>query len=482
MNNSLLAALRNIVGAAHVLNEGDLSAFERDWRGRVNGKALAVVRPKSTLEVSQVMKLCHAEGIPIVAQGGNTGLVGGSIPDSTGRQVVLQLGRMSAIRSLDKHNLTVTVEAGCVLQLLQQKMQQEDLLFPLSLAAEGSCMIGGNLATNAGGTQVLRYGNARDLCLGLEVVTADGSVMNTLGGLRKDNTGYDLRDLFIGSEGTLGIITAATLKLYPMPKAVVSAWACASSIDQVVNLLGLAQQKMGAALTGFELMGRHGLELVAKHHPQFRVPFLDEAAEFGVLIECSDNESDSHAHAVLEGLLESAMESDLINNAVVAESLEQSQRLWDVREHLPMAQAKEGPNIKHDISLSVSRIPAFLAEAEQQLDALVPGIRPINFGHLGDGNLHYNVAGPLGSDPEEFVGQYEKAVEDCICRLVAAHGGSFSAEHGIGAFKVDKLEQYKDATALRLMKSIKQALDPMNLLNPGRVLHGSEVARLETKS
>ncbi|MDB5860097.1 MAG: putative FAD-linked oxidoreductase, partial [Ramlibacter sp.] len=318
--NELIDQLRAAVGAANVLTEGDLSAYERDWRQRSRGKALAVVRPGSTAEVAAAVRLCAAAGAPIVPQGGNTGLVVGSVPDESGREVVFSMTRLNRVRAIDGGNMTMTVDAGCVLQNLQQAAEDAGYLFPLSLAAEGSCTIGGNLGTNAGGTQVLRYGNTRELCLGLEVVTAQGEIWEGLTGLRKDNTGYDLRDLFIGSEGTLGIITAATLKLYPLPAATLTAWAAVPSMDAAVTLLGLAHKHVGAGLTGFEVMGQFALSLVARHMPQLRVP-LYEDTPFCVLLENSDQESEPHARAQFERLLEVALENGCATDAVVAENI-----------------------------------------------------------------------------------------------------------------------------------------------------------------
>ena len=467
----LIESLRQIVGAAHVLTEGDLSAWEQDWRRRVHGKALAVVRPASTQEVAAVVKACAAAGAPIVPQGGNTGLSVGSTPDTSGREVVLSLTRMNAVRALDTDNLTLTVEAGCILQNVQEMADKAGLLFPLSLAAEGSCTIGGNLGTNAGGTQVLRYGNTRDLCLGLEVVTPQGEVWDGLRGLRKDNTGYDLRDLFIGSEGTLGVITAATLKLYPRPAAQLTAWAAVSSMEQAVRLLALAHQHLGAGLTGFEVMGRFALQLVDKHMPQLRVPFIDqEAVRWGVLLENSDSESEDHARARFEALLETAFEAGCVQDAVVAENIAQAHQLWHIRESIPLAQAEEGLNIKHDISVPISRIPAFVEHADALLTREIPGVRLVNFGHLGDGNLHYNVQAPEGGDAKAFLRDQEDRVNHLVYEAVAQFGGSFSAEHGVGALKTDKLARYQSPVALSMMRAIKQALDPQNLMNPGRVL------------
>ena len=466
---TLLDTLRAIVGPAHVLHEGDLTAWEQDWRRRVRGKALAVVRPANTQEVAAVVKACAAAGTAIVPQGGNTGLAVGSTPDDSGTQIVLSLTRMNAVRSVDTDNLTMTVEAGCILQNLQDEAEKAGVLFPLSLAAEGSCTIGGNLGTNAGGTQVVRYGNARELCLGLEVVTAQGEVWSGLTGLRKDNTGYDLRDLYIGSEGTLGIITAATLKLYPRPAAKLTAWAAVPSMQAAVDLLGLAHARLGAGLTGFEVMGQFALSLVDKHYPPLRVPLWRDAP-YCVLLENSDHESEAHARALFEQLLETALEGGCVTDAVVAENLTQAKGLWHIRESIPLAQAEEGLNIKHDISIPVSRIPAFVEETDALLAREIPGVRLVDFGHLGDGNLHYNVQAPEHGDAKAFLRDEEDRINSLVFDAVARHEGSISAEHGIGSLKAAKLPHYKSAVALGLMRSIKQALDPQGLMNPGRVL------------
>ena len=492
----LLDTLRQAVGAAHVLTEGDLSSYERDWRGREHGKALAVVRPANTAEVAAVVRACAAHGASIVPQGGNTGLSVGSVPDGSGTQVVLSLRRMDAVRTIDGANLSMTVEAGAILQNLQAAAEQAGFLFPLSLAAEGSCTIGGNLGTNAGGTAVVRYGNTRELCLGLEVVTAQGEIWEGLTGLRKDNTGYDLRDLFIGSEGTLGIITAATMKLYPLPAARLTAWAAVPSMQAAVDLLGLAHQHLGAGLTGFEVMGQFALSLVDKHYPQLRVPFVApsaaapgrpkqggapsggseprEAGSVGapycVLLENSDHEGEAHARGLFEHLLEVAFEAGCVSDAVVAESLAQAKGLWHIRESIPLAQAEEGLNIKHDISIPIARIPAFVAEADALLAREIAGVRLVNFGHLGDGNLHYNVQAPEGADGKAFLRDEEKRINTLVFDTVARHHGSISAEHGIGSLKAHELPRYKSPVALGLMRAIKGALDPQGIMNPGRVL------------
>ena len=466
--NTLLDELRAALGAGNVLTEGDLSAWELDWRKRWRGKALAVLRPGTTAEVAAAMRIAASHDATIVPQGGNTGLVGGGVPDTSGTQLLLSLTRLNKVRAIDPANLTMTVEAGCVLQVLQQVADDAGLLFPLSLAAEGSCTIGGNLATNAGGTQVLRYGNARELCLGLEVVTADGDVWDGLAGLRKDNTGYDLRDLFIGSEGTLGIITAATLKLHPKPAASLTALASCETLAQCVALLALAQARLAAGLTGFEVMGQFALGLVRKHFPQLPQPLAP--APWTVLLEYADTEGEASARARFEALLETALEQSLIDDAAVAESLAQSAALWHLRESIPLAQSEEGLNVKHDIAVPVSAIPDFVAATDAALLAAFPGIRLVNFGHLGDGNLHYNVQAPEGMAASDFLAQHEPAINRIVYDAVQARGGSFSAEHGIGALKRDELAERKPAVALKLMRVVKQALDPHGRLNPGRML------------
>ena len=469
----LLEHFRQICGTANVLTHEDpntdLSAWERDWRKRAQGLALAVVRPANVQEVSEIVKACAKANVSIVPQGGNTGLTVGSIPDGSGQQVVLSLQRMNKIRSLDPANLTVIAEAGCILQQVQTHVEEAGYLFPLSLAAEGSCTLGGNLGTNAGGTQVVRFGNTRELCLGLEVVTAQGDIWHGLSGLRKDNTGYDLRNLLIGSEGTLGIITAACMKLYPQPAAQLTAWAAVPSMAAAVSLLGLAHERLGAGLTGFEVMGQFALGLVDKHHPQLRVPLFKETP-WCVLLENSDHESETHARVGFEGLMETALDKGWVTDAVVAESLTQAQGLWQIRESIPLAQATEGLNIKHDISIPVSHIPQFVEETDALLQAKIPGIRLVNFGHLGDGNLHYNVQAPAGADGPAFLKNHEDEVNTWVFDQVKAFNGSISAEHGIGSLKADKLAHYKDPTALAMMKAIKLALDPQNIMNPGRVI------------
>ncbi len=477
---SLIETLRQKIGAAHVLTADTpdaLAAFENDWRGRERGRALCVARPAGAAEVADVVQAClqaRSQGlaVSIVPQGGNTGLVLGSTPDDSGLQVVLSMQRLNRIRALDAANLTITADAGCILQNVQQAAQEAGFLFPLSLAAQGSCTIGGNLGTNAGGTQVLRYGNARDLCLGLEVVTAQGQLLAGLSGLRKDNTGYDLRHLMIGSEGTLGIITAATMKLVPLPAASLTAWAALPSLEAACDFLGLAQRKLASSLTGFEVMGQFALSLVVKHFPQQKMPLwpgCGQEAPYGVVLELSDAEHEQHARAMLQALMEQALELGMILDAVIAETIAQAKALWHIRESIPLAQAQEGLNIKHDISLPVSRIAAFCKTTDAQLRQAFAGVRLVNFGHLGDGNLHYNVQCPEGGDAQSFLRDHEAQINTIVYDSVLEHGGSISAEHGVGRLKRDELPHYKSAVALSMMRSIKQALDPQSLLNPARV-------------
>ncbi len=465
---TLLEELQSHVGSAFVLTDGDKTAFELDWRKRQQGKALYVVSPQTTQEVAMVVKSCLAHGVSIVPQGGNTGLVVGSIPDESGTQVVLSMKRMKKIRHIDASNLSLTVEAGCVLQTLQEVAQSHGLLFPLSLGSEGSCTIGGNLSTNAGGTQVLRFGNARELCLGLEVVTAQGEIWSGLSALRKDNTGYDLKDLFIGSEGTLGIITAATLKLFPAPQSTLTALASTEDLEGCIRLLKLAHEHLSAGLTGFEVMNQFSLELVRTHFPNLAPPF--ESSPWCVLLELSDPQDSSHAATLLENLLSAALEQGAVQDAIVSKSLAESKQLWHIRESITLAQAQEGLNIKHDISLPVSQIKSFVEHTDRALEELVEGVRLVNFGHLGDGNLHYNVQAPRGFDHKTFLTQYEDKVNEIVYQQVKSLGGSISAEHGIGSLKLKSLPNYKDAVALSLMRSIKKSLDPDNIMNPNRVI------------
>ena len=466
--NSTLQALIDLIGAAHVLTAAhDTAPYLTDWRKRYTGQALAVVCPASSDEVAGIVRLCAAHGVGIVAQGGNTGLCGAATPDASGTQIVLSLRRMNRVRQVDAINNTLTVEAGATLMQVQDAAQQAQRLFPLSLASEGSCTIGGNLSTNAGGTAVLRYGNTRDLTLGLEVVTAQGEVWHGLSGLRKDNTGYDLRDLFIGAEGTLGIITAATLKLYPQPKAYATAMVAVQSIEQALTLLTLAQAYAGDCLTTFELVSDRCLQLVRKHM-QRPLPFA-QSFPYAVLLELSDLESEEHAQTLLNTLLSTALEQGVADDAVIASSLQQARQLWELRELIAEAEAHEGRNIKHDISLPLSKLADFCAHCEQELHSLDTPLQLIVFGHLGDGNLHYNVALPRNTENEIF-NTLQTQINHLVYDCVAEYHGSISAEHGIGQQKLATLPRYKNAVALQLMRNIKQALDPQGIMNPGKVL------------
>ena len=466
---AFLKRCRAIIGGAYVLTEPtQVAPYLTDWRGRFTGAALAVLRPASTEQVAQLVKACMESGVPIVPQGGRTGLVLGSVPDASGAQVVLSLARLNRIRKIDPVNRTMTVDAGCILHDIQQAASGSHCLFPLSLAAEGSCSIGGNLSTNAGGTAVLRYGNARELCLGLEVVTAQGEVWDGLRGLRKDNTGYDLRDLFIGAEGTLGIITGAVLKLFPRPKASLTCLVALGDPRDALMLLTLAQERCGAALTGFELMSDYCLQLVASHYPDLPRPFKQATAWY-VLMEVSSSESATHAEALLEKALADAFSDSVTWDAVVASSIAQSEGLWAIREHIPLAQARQGKNIKHDISLPVSAIPGFIERTGEALAGAFPGCQVVCFGHLGDGNLHYNVAAASGQSEDDLLASQD-AINALVYACVEDDAGSISAEHGIGALKREALVRHKSPVELALMRTIKNALDPMNLMNPGKVL------------
>ncbi len=467
--NDFLQACRHLIGTSYVLTAShDTASYLTDQRGRFTGKALAVLRPVSTDEVAGLVSICNTFQIPIVPQGGNTGLVLGSVPDTSGKAVLMSLTRLKQIRDIDTINNTITVEAGCVLQQVQAAARDADRLFPLSLAAEGSCTIGGNLSTNAGGTGVLRYGNTRELCLGLEVVTAQGEIMRNLRGLRKDNTGYDLRDLFIGAEGTLGIITAAVLKLFPLPKAQVTALAALRTPGHALRLLTLAQNHCHATLTGFELMSDFCLQLVNRHFSSLRQPFPTPHAHY-VLLEISDNESTEHAQTMLENLISDALDTAIIDDAAIASSLAQSASLWQLREHISMAQAREGKNIKHDISVPISRIGEFITATDAKLQAAFPQCRLVTFGHLGDGNLHYNISPPVGVSDTDFLAE-QTTINRIVHDNVDNFGGSISAEHGLGALKREEIMRYKSAVELQLMRRIKEALDPLNLMNPGKVL------------
>ncbi len=465
---TLRARLDAAVGSAHVLTAtADVAPYLTDWRGRFHGRAFAVVRPADTAEVAAVVRACADLCVPIVPQGGNTGQCGGATPDDQGNAIVLSLARMQRVRAIDPDNATLTAEAGVPLASVQQAAADKGLLFPLSLAAEGSCTIGGNLSTNAGGTAVLRFGNARELVLGIEVVLADGRVWDGLRGLRKDNTGYDLKQLFIGAEGTLGIVTAAVLKLFPAPKTRVTAFAALPDVAAAVRLLGDLRQALGDRITGFELMSAHSIALSRKHRPALPDPCPGHP--WYALLQIDDCAVDSPVAAQIERALAAALEAGVALDAIIAHSGEQARALWALRENIAEAQRREGPNIKHDISLPVSAIPSFLDDARVALVAALPGVQFVTFGHLGDGNLHYNLAGPAGAAPESFMAEAPRA-NRIVHDLVMARGGSISAEHGIGQQKREDLVRYKSGVELDMMRTLKAALDPSGLFNPGKVL------------
>jgi len=472
-SESFLDLCRAAIGPQNVLTDpADKAPYLTDWRRRYTGDALAVLRPGTTEEVAAVIRACHVHKLAVVPQGGNTGLCGGATPVAGDAAalgtVVLSLQRMNRIRQVDPLNNTITVEAGVILQQLQEVAQAHGRLFPLSLAAEGSCTIGGNLSTNAGGTAVLRYGNTRELCLGLEVVNVKGEIWDGLRGLRKDNTGYDLRDLFIGAEGTLGIITAAVMKLFPAPRARVTALAAVQSPRAATALLAIAQSHASAMLTGFELMSAMCMDLVTKHFPQLRYPFSAYHPQL-VLLELSDSESEDHARAIFETMMEAAFDAGVVIDAVVAESVQQSRDFWNLREHIPLAQVEEGKNIKHDIAVPVSRVADFIETTDALLQDAFPGARMVTFGHLGDGNLHYNVSPPVGVDHDQFL-SHQDAINLVVHNSVHAHNGSISAEHGLGQLKREENRRYKSEVELAMMRAIKHALDPQGLMNPGKVV------------
>ncbi|HTR85828.1 MAG TPA: FAD-binding oxidoreductase [Reyranella sp.] len=472
---SFIDQLRAIVGdKGLILGEADKHPFLTDWRENYLGKALAIVRPGSTEEVAAVVKLCVAEKVAIVPQGGNTGMSGGATPDEDGREIVLSLTRMNRILEVDTIGYSMTVEAGVVLKTIQETAAQHDRLFPLSLGAEGSCTIGGNLSTNAGGVQVLHYGNTRQLVLGIEVVTPAGEIWNGLRALKKDNTGYDLRDLYLGAEGTLGIITRAVLKLWPKPKDNATSWSAIPSPQAAVELLSGAYAASEDNVTSCELMGRQGIDLVLQHIPGTSDP-LSEKHEWYVLMEWSSTRArreGGNAEGLrekMEAYLGEAMEKGLVLDAVIAQTDAQSKALWALRENHTEASKREGPSIKHDISVAVSKIPDFIPEGTAAMTAALPGCRPLIFGHVGDGNLHFNCQAPAGWDKPRFMAHGE-AISGSIYDLVVAYGGSISAEHGIGRIKVEELTHYRSQIELDTMRTLKRALDPQNIMNPGKVI------------
>ena len=469
---ALRAQLQGIVGAEGLVAEGAAAEpYLTDQRHLYQGRALAIVRPRSVAQVAQVLALCNAARVGVVPHGGNTSYCGGATPDTSGRQVVLALARLNRIRSVDAQNDSLVAEAGCLLAQVQQAAASAGRLFPLSLGSQGSCQIGGNLSTNAGGTSVLRYGMMRDLVLGLEVVLADGRVLEALGGLRKDNTGYDLKSLFLGAEGTLGVITAATLKLFPEVRACATALVAVADVASAVTLLGRLRAASSERVSSFELMPRLALELSARHIAGVRDPFA-QAHPWYVLCELSSARAGDALDAVLEETLGAALAQGEIEDAVIAGGAREREDFWRLRENIPAAQSREGASLKHDISLPVSQLARFVAQAGAWLEAHVPEGRLIAYGHLGDGNLHFNVSARAADAGPGLLGraaEVRRAVHD----LVREFGGSFSAEHGIGQLKVEELERYTSPVELALMHTIKTALDPHGIMNPGKVLRAA---------
>jgi len=467
-HSQALENIRDLVGPKGWIDaEADMQPYLREERGVYQGAAAAVVKPGSTDEVSAIVRICHAAGLGVVPLGGNTGLVGGGVanfPDGEG--IVLSTERLNAIRHIDPLNQTITVEAGVILADIQRAADETEAFFPLSLGAEGSCRIGGNLSTNAGGVQVLRYGNARDLVLGLEVVLADGRIWDGLRALRKDNTGYDLKHLFIGAEGTLGIITAAVLKTFPRPKAIATAICAAKDAACIMELFARARGLIGDGLTTFEIMNRFAFDLSTRHIAGNKDPFEDSHAQYA-LIEASG--SGPHIHETLQSILETAFEDGIAEDAVIASSSAQSKELWRIRESIPKSQHYEGGSISHDVSVPVARVEEFLARARALFEAEMPGIRICAFGHAGDGNIHFNLSQPDAMEIQAYLG-HKKRLNRLMYDLVFSMDGSFSAEHGVGQLKRDDLVRYKSDVEMDLMRAMKKTLDPKGLLNPGKVL------------
>ena len=460
--------LRAIVGDRGLVDPKEAGPYEVDWREAYRGRAAAVVRPASTDEVSRVVKVLSEARVAIVPQGGNTSLCGASVPDGSGTQVVVNLSRMNRVREVDAGNNTMTVEAGCVLATLQEVAEKHGRLFPLSLGAQGSCEIGGNLSTNAGGTGVLRYGNTRELVLGLEVVLPDGRIWDGLRGLRKDNTGYDLKHLFVGAEGTLGIITAAVMKLFPLPRSYSTAFVAVESPAAAVELLSHLRGHCGERITGFELLARICLDLVLQHIPGSRDP-LPARSPWYMLVELSDSTEGGTLDALLEEALGAAAEKALVTDAAIAASSTQRNDFWALRENVSEAQKQDGASIKHDVSVPVSRVPELIERASAELTSRYPDIRIVAFGHVGDGNIHYNCSKAQRQEAKEFFARAAE-VNHVVYEVVRALGGSISAEHGLGQLKREEITHYKSALELDLMRAIKRTLDPQGIMNPGKVL------------
>ncbi|WP_144637449.1 FAD-binding oxidoreductase [Bordetella genomosp. 13] len=467
-HSQFLQRLHAIVGDDGLVEDDDRkSGHDVDWLKKWHGRSSAVVRPASTHEVSQVMRLCHDTRTPVVTQGGNTGMSGGATPDDSGAQLILSTARLRTIREVDPLNNTLTAEAGVLLAHVQDAARQVDRYFPLSLGSEGSCTIGGNLATNAGGIAVLRYGNTRDLALGLEVVLPDGRIWNGLRALRKDNTGYALRDLFIGSEGTLGVITAAVLKLYPRPVARAAAWIGCADMQRLLDVLARMREACGDRLVAFEMMTEESLRLVMAHVTDVRRP-LESPHRFHALIELADTR-EAGLDGMLEDSLEAAIAAGLVEDAAIGVSLAQRQAFWKVREGISQAQVRAGKAIKHDIALPISRLPAFVEAAEAAVRGVLRDARIINFGHMGDGNLHFNVLMPPDTPAADLAAAVQR-LNRVVHDMVDEAGGSISAEHGVGQLRRDELRHYKSAVEFDLMMLLKQSMDPNQIMNPGKLL------------
>ena len=466
---ALLDRFATIVGATNALRaEADVAPYVQEPRGLWPGRAALVLRPGSTAEVAAILRLASETGTPVVPQGGNTGLVGAQVPDRSGAQVVVSMGRMNRIREIDLASNTVTAEAGVILQQLRDAAADNDRLFPLSLASQGTCQIGGNLSSNAGGTGVLAYGNARELCLGVEVVLPTGEVLDDLRKLKKDNTGYDLKGLFIGAEGTLGIVTAAVMKLVPRPKGREVAWAGVASPAAALQFFGRALELCGSGLTGFELCSERSVELPLKHMPILQRPLSGRHGWY-VLAEVSSGRSPDDARSLCEQMFAEAIESGLVADAVIAQNLAQAEAFWKLREAMSDAQRPEGASIKHDISVPVAAIPDFIEAGRRAVEEVVPGARLVCFGHMGDGNLHFNVSQPVGAEPADFLARY-RDMNDAVHRVVRRFGGSISAEHGIGQMKRGELLATEPPVAIELMRRVKRAFDPAGIMNPGKTI------------
>nr|WP_210327352.1 FAD-binding oxidoreductase [Bartonella apihabitans] len=469
IDKKLIERFIEIVGVNHALVDQDvISSYLVEQRGLYHGRTPLVLRPSSPKEVSEIMKLASATGTPIVPQGGNTGLVGAQQPDESANEIIVSMERLNRIRSIDVEGNLALVEAGVVLHTLQEKVDEKGRFFPLSLGSEGSCQIGGNLSSNAGGTDVLAYGNTRELCLGLEVVLPDGRILDDLRYVKKDNSGYDLKDLFIGAEGTLGIITAAVMKLFPKPQGKAVAYAGMKSPEKALELLLLAQKKAGSMLTGFELMAKVGMEMSLRYVKGARAP-LEHESEWYVLLDLSSSHSDGEANNTMEDILADALQQGIIEDASIARSVGQQKEFWRLREDMSPAQKLEGGSIKHDISVPIASIPDFISEAAKIIETISPGARIVCFGHMGDGNLHYNVSQPVGADKQAYLSLWGE-MNHRVHTLVMSYNGSFSAEHGIGQLKRKELVAFKSPVALSLMRSIKQLFDPKNIMNPGKML------------